>query len=90
VDLQRLRRRFATYSWEPVTIGDSGAAVFRLSARGNGSAVNDLFVKAMAEGLPERATGELTGEADRLRWLKCGIPCLTSSRSSSTQTPSPS
>ena len=75
MDLQRLRRRFATYSWEPVTIGDSGAAVFRLSARGNGSAVNDLFVKAMAAGSSERATGELTGEADRLRWLgECGIP----------------
>jgi kanamycin kinase len=71
VDLRLLRRRYASYSWEPVTIGASGAAVFRLSGRGD---VDGLFVKALAAGSSEAATRELTGEADRLRWLgECGI-----------------
>jgi kanamycin kinase len=70
VDLERLRRRYQSYDWIPVTIGASAASVFRLEGPGGA-----LYLKALGAGVHVDATLDLPGEADRLRWLgECNIP----------------
>ncbi len=62
------RQRLASHRWSQQTIGRSAAVVFRLTA--DDSTV--LFAKTE----PIDPFGELTGEAERLRWLGAqGIAC---------------
>ncbi|MCD0503986.1 APH(3')-II family aminoglycoside O-phosphotransferase [Bordetella petrii] len=63
------RAALAGYAWDAQAIGCSGAAVYRLTARGRA----DLFVKTEAL---EHGHAELPGEAQRLRWLAAhGMGC---------------
>lgn len=52
-------------SWEQVTLGESGAQVYRLRA---GAETRYLKVE------PRRPRGELHAEAERLRWLQGRLP----------------
>lgn len=67
--VKTLRRRYSGHEWTPISIGCSGALVYRL----DGAA--DLYVK-VGNLTENRDTGyDLGAEAERLRWLaKIGIP----------------
>ncbi|MCX4967120.1 APH(3')-V family aminoglycoside O-phosphotransferase [Streptomyces sp. NBC_00654] len=64
-----LRHKYPHHEWTPVTEGDSGAFVFRLTGQ-----QSDLYAK-IAPRAPEHPAFDLAGEADRLEWLaRHGIP----------------
>ncbi|WP_285663995.1 APH(3') family aminoglycoside O-phosphotransferase [Actinorhabdospora filicis] len=59
--VSRLRHRYPAHEWEPVTLGMSGAGVYRLSGPSR------LHVKI--------GDGEVAAEGERLAWLaKAGVP----------------
>ena len=62
-----LRDRLAGYRWQRVTSGESGASVWRLT---DGRPGATLFLKTAAD----RGADDLSGEADRLRWLASHLP----------------
>jgi kanamycin kinase len=66
-----LRRAYGHYTWVPVTIGHSGAAVFRLE---DGTGHPQLYIKSQtAPNMP--GTPSLLDESVRLVWLsEHGVP----------------
>ncbi|QWF80324.1 APH(3') family aminoglycoside O-phosphotransferase [Amycolatopsis sp. CA-230715] len=67
--IETVRRRFDRHEWVPVTVGKSGAGVWRL----DGSP--PLYAKAAPRSEHPDAGFDVAGEADRLDWLGAhGIP----------------
>lgn len=64
-----LHRKYLHHRWSPVTEGDSGAFVYRLTGP-----QSELYVK-IAPRVLDNSAFDLVGEADRLEWLaRHGIP----------------
>ncbi|MGK5731856.1 APH(3') family aminoglycoside O-phosphotransferase [Streptomyces sp. URMC 124] len=58
-----LLKRYPRHTWSPVTDGNSGAVVYRLSG------ASDLYVKVMALDAGAGSGEDLRSETERLRWL---------------------
>ncbi|GAA1227296.1 aminoglycoside O-phosphotransferase APH(3')-IIb [Kitasatospora nipponensis] len=70
--LADLRRHFADHAWTPVTVGCSGAAVYRLERRGEST-----YLKIAAYGERPDPGSDLAAEATRATWLAgqgIGVP----------------
>jgi kanamycin kinase/aminoglycoside 3'-phosphotransferase-2 len=64
-----LRRRFAAYTWEPITVGQSGAGVYRLDGR------ESLYLKVAEPNAHPDSGFDLVAEAARGSWLaEQGLP----------------
>lgn len=64
-----LRRRYSGHAWTPVSVGCSGALVYRLDG------VTDLYVKVGNLTANRDSGDDLGAGAERMRWLaKVGIP----------------
>lgn len=67
--LETLKEKFAGRSWTPVTLGFSGARVWRIEG------VRPLFVKTTEHAVYRDDGADLAAEAERLQWLAGqGIP----------------
>lgn len=67
--VKTLRGRYSGHEWTPVSIGCSGALVYKLGGP------TDLYVKVSSQTNHHDTGYDLGAEADRLRWLaKVGIP----------------
>ncbi|MGN7200390.1 APH(3') family aminoglycoside O-phosphotransferase [Arthrobacter sp. SAFR-044] len=67
--VKTLRRQYSGHGWTPISIGCSGALVYRLDG------ATDLYVKVGGLTNKHDAGYDLGAEAERLRWLaKVGIP----------------
>lgn len=65
-----LRRRFAGHTWTPVTVGCSGAAVYRLERHGEAG-----YLKIAGPPVHPDSGFDLAAEAERTAWLAAqGIP----------------
>ncbi|MGX9899074.1 APH(3') family aminoglycoside O-phosphotransferase [Arthrobacter sp. SA17] len=68
-EVKTLRRRYSDHHWTPISVGCSGALVYRLDG------ASDLYVKVGNRTNNRDGGFDLGAEAERLRWLaSVGIP----------------